>query len=193
MPKDIFRDRERAEEAVYFQQEDEKLIEKLRARARFSEIAAALAEKLQVSNPELLNQIMALGITLDTGAAFILAPLVQIAWMDGHVTEAEQEVVMRFAFDRGVEPGSTDHAQLREWLADRPPDALFEASLDAIRAGLSVLPRAEAEERVDRITRACEEVAKASGGLSRLLHLHSGMTHREKSALEIFRARLLSF
>jgi len=49
MTRDIFRDRERAEEDAYFRQQDAKLIAKLRQKAQLSEIAHALAEKLQVA------------------------------------------------------------------------------------------------------------------------------------------------
>ena len=50
-----------------------------------------LAVKLQIDDPALLRRIMALGVTLDTGAAFLLAPLVQVAWAEGGVTDRERE------------------------------------------------------------------------------------------------------
>ena len=58
MEKDIFKERERGLEAAYFRDQDARLIEKLRESARLEEIAVALAEKLQVDNPELLRQVM---------------------------------------------------------------------------------------------------------------------------------------
>lgn len=67
MTKDIFRDRERGEEAAYFRKEDARLIEKLRQKAQFSEIAHALAEKLHADEPALLERIKKLGVTLNTG------------------------------------------------------------------------------------------------------------------------------
>jgi hypothetical protein len=192
MPKDILHDRERAEEAAYFQSQDAKLIQKLRERAQLSEIAQALGEKLRVDNPDLLKRIMDLGITKDTGAAFVLAPLVQVAWIDNHVSRAEYDTVLRLALERGVGPGSADLAQLLQWLQVRPSDALFEASREAIRVGLSVLPHAEAEQRINGIVEACEAVAEASGGLAKLLHLHSGISPEEQSVLDQFRALLVS-
>ena len=85
MEQDIFKERERALEAVYFHDQDAKLIEKLRESDRLAEIAVALAEKLQVDNPELLRRVMELGVTLATAPAFLLAPLVQVAWAgEGH-------------------------------------------------------------------------------------------------------------
>ena len=65
MEKDIFKERGRGEEEAYFRQQDAKLIEKLRESARLEEIAIALAEKLQVDNPELLRRVIDLGVTLD--------------------------------------------------------------------------------------------------------------------------------
>jgi hypothetical protein len=73
MDKDIFKERERSLEEEYFRTHDAKLIEKLRERGKVEEIAEALAVKLQIDDPALLRRIMALGVTLDTGAAFLLA------------------------------------------------------------------------------------------------------------------------
>ena len=52
MDKDIFKERGRGKEEAYFRQQDAKLIERLHQEAKLEEIARALAEKLQVDNPE---------------------------------------------------------------------------------------------------------------------------------------------
>jgi hypothetical protein len=185
MEKDIFKERERALEAVYFQNQDRKLIEKLRESARLEEIAVALAAKLQVDNPELLRRVRDLGVTLDTAPAFLLAPLVQVAWAEGEVTEREHKTVLHFAGIRGVAEGSPAHAQLREWLRERPPDALFDTALEVIKVGLSVLAPEEREERRQQIVQVCHEVAEASGGgLARVLGLGSGISGEEESLLD---------
>ena len=108
MPRDIFHDREKAEEAAYFHKQDAILLEKLRQRARLSEIAEALAEKLQIDDRTLLERIKMHGVTLDIGAAFILSPLVEVAWADGSVTQAERDTVVRIAKYRGIAPDSAD-------------------------------------------------------------------------------------
>jgi hypothetical protein len=184
MEKDIFKERERALEAVYFHDQDAKLIEKLRESARLEEIAKALAEKLQVDNPELLHRVMELGVTLDTAPAFLLAPLVQVAWAEGEVTEREHKTVLRLAGTRGVEESSPAHAQLLTWLRERPPDTLFDTAMEVIKVGLSVLPPSEQEERIKRIVQACHEVAEVSGGLAKVLGLGSGVSGEEESLLE---------
>jgi hypothetical protein len=184
MDKDSFKDRERAQEEGYFRAQDAKLIEKLREDARLEEIVTTLAEQLQVDNPELLRRVIALGVRLDTGPAFLLAPLVQVAWAEGKVTDRERETVLRLAAARGVEAGSPAHTQLLKWLQERPSDDLFDTAMEVIRGGLALLPPEEREERLKRLVHACQEVAEASGGLAKLLSLGSGVSSEEETLLE---------
>ncbi len=193
MTKDIFKDRGLSEEERFIRGQDAKLIEKMREKARIDEIVKALAESLQVSDPALLDRVRALGITLETGPAFLLAPLVQVAWAEGTVTDREREAVLRLAAARGVKDGSATHAQLVEWLRIRPADALFTTALETIGAGLSLLPAAEREKRVAEIVAACREISDASGGgLPRALGLATGTSGEEKSVLERITAGLRS-
>lgn len=191
MAKDIFHDRERGEEAAYFRQQDAKLIAKLRQKTQLSEIAHALAEKLQADEPDLLERIQKLGVTLDTGSAFILAPLVEVAWVDGSVSHAERTAILHFAQQRGVEPESADYRQLLDWLAHRPSDEVFRAALEAIRIGLSVLPPNESEKRIATMIKACEEVAQAGGGIAQLLWMDS-VLDSESAVIAAIRRHLQS-
>ena len=188
--KDIFKDRGRSFEEEYFRKHDAKLIEKLRERGKVEEIVEALAVKLQIDDPALLRRIMALGVTLDTGAAFLLAPLVQVAWAEGGVTDREREKVLQIAAERGVDTSSPAYTQLQEWLRTRPADAIFDTAVEAIKSGLSVLTPAERADRVKRIVDACREVASASGGLGRLLGLGTGVSSEEEAILDAMTATL---
>ena len=193
MEKDIFKERERALEAVYFHDQDAKLIEKLRESDRLAEIAVALAEKLQVDNPDLLRRVMDLGVTVDSAPAFFLAPLVQVAWAEGTVTEQERDTVLRLARARGVEVSSPAYAQLLEWLRERPGDALFDTAVEVLKYGFAVLPPEEQEERIKRVVQACHEVATASGGgLAKVLGLGSGVSSAEASILDTITSTLRS-
>ena len=189
MAKDIFRDRERGEEQAYFHQEDAKLIAKLHQKAQLNEIAHALAEKLHADEPALLDRIQKLGVTLDTGSAFILAPLVEVAWVDGQVSDAELDTILDIAQQRGVELGSADYRQLLDWLAHRPSDEVFRTALEAIRIGLSVLPPDESEKRIATIIKECEHVAQAAGGISQLFHL-DGVSYAERALIAEIRRHL---
>jgi hypothetical protein len=71
MDRDSLRERGRSLEEGYFRAQDAKLLEKLREDAQLEEIVLALAEQLQVENPELLRRVIALGVRLDTGPALL--------------------------------------------------------------------------------------------------------------------------
>jgi hypothetical protein len=190
MAKDLFKDRERAAEEEYIRKHDAQLIEKMREKAALDEVASELAKVLQVENPELVRRVIDLGIPRGTGGAFLLAPLVQVAWAEGKVTDKERETVLRLAATRGVDKDSPSGAQLFAWLEKRPSEALFATAIEVIKAGLSHLTPKEREERIETLIRACREVSEASGGLAKALGLGSGVSSEEKSVLDVVTAAL---
>jgi hypothetical protein len=187
----IFGDREKAMEDNFFRQEDAKLLARLRQNAGLDEITILLAEKLQVDNPELLAKVRELGINVDNAPAFYLAPLVQVAWADGAVSRKEHDAVLRLARGRDIAENSPAYAQLEEWLRARPTDQLFDAAVEVIKQGFSVLPLKEREERIKRVVDACHEVASASGkGLATLLALGNTVLSSEEATLDAINAKL---
>ena len=190
MDRDIFKERERGLEEGYFRAQEAKLIEKMREKAKLGELVNALAEHLQVDNPELLSRVMALGITLENGPALLVAPLIQVAWAEGNVSARERETVMRLAEGRGVTVGSPAQSQILAWLDVRPSDELFDTAMEVIKHGINLLPKELRDERIKGIVEACHQVAEASGGLSRLLGFSDGVTPEEEVLLEAISARL---
>jgi hypothetical protein len=184
MARNILEERERGYETDYFHRLDEKLLEKMRKRAALQEVAEALAEKLRVDDPELLRRVAELGLTRETGAAILLAPLVQVAWAEGNVTDRERAVVFEVAARRGIEPGTPPRAQLEAWLTQRPPDALFGTALEVIEAGLAILTPEERDQRRREIVTAASRVAEASGGgLGKLLGIPGAGTSGPEAAV----------
>ena len=98
---------------------------------------------------------------LDTGPAFLLAPLVQVARAEGKVTDRERDTVLRLAAARGVEAGSPAHTQLLKWLQERPSDVSLRHGHGGHQRRARP-PAAGATERLKRIVQACHEVAEAS-------------------------------
>ncbi|MCL6741876.1 hypothetical protein LZ518_12135 [Sphingomonas sp. RB56-2] len=189
----IFGDREKAMEADYFRKEEARLLEKLRQNAKIDEIAEALRDQLQVNDPDLLVAVRDLGINAENASAFLLAPLVQVAWAEGKVRKDEQAAVLKIARDRGIEEGSPSDGQLHEWMVNRPADELFKASLRAIKAGLAVLPGPERHERIERILDGCRAVAEASGTeIAHQLGLGTGVSKSEASLLDSIASELRS-
>ncbi len=188
--RDSFKERQRGLETEYFKKQDLQLLEKLRQRGHLDEVARALAEKLQVDDPELLRRVVDLGVTPGTGPALLLAPLVQVAWAEGSVSQAERRTILAIAAAGGIQAGSPAHALLLKWLDKQPPEALFETALAVIRAGLSVLPPAEREERVGLMIEGCTRVARASGGLGWLLGAESNVSSNEARLLGAITSKL---
>ncbi len=189
--KDVWKDRERGEEAEHFRREDAKLIEKMRARARVGEIAEALAAKLRIDDAELLRRVRDLGLDQETGAAILLAPLVQVAWAGGSVTGAERRKVLDLAAARGVMHGTPVYDKLIQWLDDRPSDDLFATATEVMRLGFAVLPEQERDERIKALVAACRQVAEASGGgLAWLLGMGDAVAPDESRVLDEITTRL---
>ena len=189
--KDILKERERGEEAEYFRRQDAKLIEEMRKHASLGDIAQALAAKLRVDDAELLRRVTGLGLDQETGPAILLAPLVQVAWAEGNVTEAERTVVLEIAASRGLTAGMPAHDKLLEWLRQRPSDELFETAAEVMRVGFAVLPPEERDERIRILVAGCRRVAAASGGgLARLLGVSDGVSGEENTVLDAIATKL---
>jgi hypothetical protein len=189
---DLLKERERGTEAAYFNERDANFIKKVRNRARLQEVAVALAEKLRVDEPALLQRAANLGLTQETGAAFLVAPLVQVAWADGEVSDHERAVVLELAAARGIVDGTPAHTQLIAWLRTSPGADVFDTAIDVINAGFAVLPPAEHAERVGALLEACERVAQASGGLLTLFGIHLGVSGEDTRTLRALTKKLRS-
>src|SRR5262245_9394075 len=121
--------RHRQNEELYFQQRDRELIEKLRRRAEETARLHSLSEHTGVADEAILKDLLALGYTADTLALLHLAPLVQVAWADGEVSEAERALILNVARLRGIGEQSSAGRQLLEWLSVRPSDAVFDKTM----------------------------------------------------------------
>ena len=183
--KDVWKDRARGEEAEHFRREDARLIEKMRARAQVGELAEALAAKLRIDDAEILRRVRDLGLDQETGAAILLAPLVQVAWAGGSVSGPERRKVLDLAASRGVTHGTPVYDKLIEWLDHRPSDELFETATEVMRLGFAVLPEQERHERIKGLVDSCREVAEASGGgLAWLLGIGDAVAFDEAQVLD---------
>ncbi len=184
MTSDILHDRERGIEAQWARQHDQELLQRLRERARLDDVAAALARKLRVDDPELRRRILDLGVTHETGPALYLVPMVQVAWADGHVTERERETILGLAAARGVAAGSPVRAKVLEWLREPPVQELYDAALEVLKVGISVLPDAERMQRIESYAESFRRVAEASHGrFVNLFGLRRAVSREEKRVI----------
>ena len=129
-------------------------------------------------------------------AALTLAPLVEVAWADGHVTPAERAAVLEAAkeleFNQFTE---FSRSTLRRWLAEEPPTEALERWRKLLACAL-----AESDSRIARLSeeRLLEEARRIAKmdvrpfdpGVS--LDPHEGITDEEQRVLDELAAALES-
>src|SRR5918994_3977136 len=110
--KDIFAERERSLEEEYFRRKDRELIEKMRQAAAADEARSELGKRTGLMDPELLKDLQALGFTPDTVILLPLVPILQVAWAEGGISDAERYLLVKLARARGITEGSEADRQL---------------------------------------------------------------------------------
>jgi hypothetical protein len=161
--KDMFAERGRSLEEDYFRKKDKELIEKMRASAAAARTRTDMGQKTGITDPELLQQLEALGFTIETVALLPLVPLVQVAWAEGGVTPAERNLIVRIARARGIDEGTAADHQLAHWLESRPREEVFSHAMRLIRAMLDA--PGGSDLTADELARHAESIAAASGGV----------------------------
>lgn len=163
--KDAFAGRKKGQEEEYFRKQEQALIEQMRARQQAEAERRQMAEALGLADDEILRELQSLGYTRETVSLLHLAPLVQVVWAGGKVTDGERRLIYDLARSRGIEAGSPADQRLTEWLNERPAGDFFERTLRIIRALLQALPPDERAASHSDLLSRCAQVAAASGGI----------------------------
>jgi hypothetical protein len=178
-------ERGRSLEEDYFRKRDRELIEKMRRSAAAEEARQQLSARSGLQDPELLKELEALGFTPDTVDLLPLVPLVQVAWADRDVNDAERKLVIRLARTRGITEGSAADRLLADWLTHRPGADVFERAMRLIRAVLDS-PGHPGAMSADELVKYSESIAEASGGIFGLNRVSS----EERSVIAALAAEL---
>ena len=75
----------RSREDEYFWRRDQELIEKMRRGALAEQATREMGTKVGLNDPEMFQELAALGFTIDTVDLLPLMPLIQVAWAEGGV------------------------------------------------------------------------------------------------------------
>jgi len=158
-------ERGRALEDDYFRKRDRELLDKMRQASAAEAARRELSEKSGLQDPEMLQELQALGFTPETVALLPLVPLVQMAWAEGGVSDAERKLILQLARTRGIEEGSAADRQLADWLSSRPEQQVFSSAARLIRATLESGAASVVPVTADDLVKYCEQIAAASGGM----------------------------
>ena len=152
-------------EEEYFRKKDQELIDRLRRAAASDRARHDLEERTGLHDPEMLNELQSLGFTPDTLTLLPLVPLVQVAWSEGGVSNAERSQILSLARSRGIVAGSAADEQLKEWLDRKPHPHIFEGATRLISAMLAAGSSELQNLTADDLVKYCEDIAHASGGI----------------------------
>jgi hypothetical protein len=155
----------RSREDEYFWRKDQELIEKMRRAAAAGQANREMGIKTGLNDPQLIQELAALGFTLDTVDLLPLMPVIQMAWAEGGVSEAERRLIVNLARSRGIAEGSPADRQLSAWLTTAPDEQVFTRSTRLIRAMLTSPTAPQARMTPEELVKHCEEIAAASGGI----------------------------
>lgn len=164
MSDPILNDLKKRKEEEYFHKKEQELIEKMHQRVSKEQERRELAEFFFVEDAEILDTLLELGYSRETIFLLFLVPVIQVAWIDGSVTDKERRAVVEIARERGMEKDSPAEHMLKDWLTNRPPDEFFEKTLRLIWNILQTRPRAVRLIREQTLAHYCNVVASASGG-----------------------------
>ena len=157
------RERGRALEEEWAQQLVREAVAKVRTTRLEDEERQRLAEVTQISSPELISRMRALGFDAESAALLFLVPLVGMSGADGTVSYAERALVKDMA-RRGVQPGSRAWATLDGWLLEPPPHEALAEMLALLRDVLAAMPVDQGNEVRSRLRSALDRVGRVSGG-----------------------------
>jgi len=114
-----------------------------------------------MDDAELVRELHFLGVDEHTWPVLALLPLIQVAWADGEVQEAERTLIVDVA-EREYALDARGKQALANWLAHAPSEQYLRRGRDAARLLAERNP-----DIVDGATlmETCHAVAKAAGGL----------------------------
>ena len=165
MSRDPFEERRKGLEEEFFAKREAALVDKLRQTLETEHPRETLKQLTGIQDEAIIDTLVNLHVDRDTLAAFALYPLVEVAWADGKVDEAERKAFLQAAAEYGIPADSPGHETLRAFLKECPREEARKAWFawaEQLNARLSIPERRKV--RNELLTRA-RQVAEASGGI----------------------------
>lgn len=159
----VLDERRQALEEAFFCKQDE-LRAQIHAAREHATAHEALAAHTPGADAALLDRLVELGIRVESLAALMLVPLVEVAWADGTMDPREREAVLNAATATGIELGSPSHALLESWTQDRPPAALYEAWRQYVASLCNELSADHRWHLEEQLLGRARNIARAAGG-----------------------------
>lgn len=114
---------------AFFQDRDQELLDFLQFEANsIAETdSAKLLSQAGIHDPQVADALLRAGVTPASMTAFMLLPLVRLAWADAKLQNGEFETLLKAAEDDGITYGTPAYKLLNRWLEERPTEIMLDA------------------------------------------------------------------
>jgi hypothetical protein len=163
---DIARHREELHDA-FFEDRDQELMEFLQFEAEATERQEfqSMQDRARIHDAKVLADLKRVGVTSQSIAAFMLLPLVRLAWADSKIQDNEFEFLLKAAADDGIDYGSPAYRLFNRWLEERPTDKMLNAWRNYAQALTHELDESSLAALRHATLERARRVAEASGGI----------------------------
>ena len=162
---DQLEERGRALENQFFDKENKEKLTVMKNKLDGQKSRDELRKASGMSDDDVLDKLVTLGLKANTIAALSLVPLIAVAWADGTIQDNERTAILQGAHGKGLEQGTDGYDLLQTWLAKQPSDDLFVAWEAYIKALASQLNDEQNRLLKNQIVGFAKMVASAAGGI----------------------------
>jgi hypothetical protein len=157
-------ERGRALENQFYDKENKEKLSVMKAKLDAQQSREDLRKASGMTDDQVLDKLVELGLRSNTIAALSLVPLIEVAWADGEIQDNERTAILQGAHGKGLEQGTDGYELLQTWLRKKPDPALFEAWQSYIKALASQLNDEQNKLLKNQIVGFAKMVAAAAGG-----------------------------
>jgi hypothetical protein len=152
---------------AYFEDRDQELMDFLQTEADAVEKQETqkMQEKAGIRDSAVLAELKRNGVNSASMTAFMLVPLVRLAWADSKLQQGEFESILKAAADDGIDFGTPAYRLLSRWLEDKPSDKVLNAWRNYAQALARELDEKTLAAFRTAILERTERVAEAAGGI----------------------------
>lgn len=167
-------------EELFFRTQEAQLLKQKAQLHTMGENQKNLSKISGITNPDILDRLTALHVTPAVVTTIALIPLVEVAWVDGEVSDAERVAILN-AVSKGIGGMGANVEILDYWLKHRPSHRLMEAWLHYIKGLCENMSADERNALKEEVLGHARAIAEAAGGF---LGLTSPISKAEENVLK---------